>query len=124
MVLLHAALSKTSSPNWVNDVMDDIEKSMEIFSVMSPLAVARRSAEMIADMLEVAKSLHMRRQREQGTEIDNSSQAPGARGHAPLVESSSTATYFTHGEENPGSDMLEQEGISQILWIVIWWPPL
>ncbi|KAK5994363.1 putative transcriptional regulatory C3C7.04-like protein [Cladobotryum mycophilum] len=57
MVLLYVILSN-ASPFPVQDIISDVEKSLEIFAAMKMLAVARRCAEVIKDVLDVAKRFH------------------------------------------------------------------
>ncbi|KPM41580.1 hypothetical protein AK830_g4956 [Neonectria ditissima] len=55
MVLLYVVLSNMS-PITSESIMEDIEKSLEIFSSMKRLAVARRCTEITKEMLAIARS--------------------------------------------------------------------
>lgn len=62
MILLHLILSNFSGlPD--DELLEDVEKSLEIFSSMDNIIVARRCAEMIREVLEVARTCLARRQR-------------------------------------------------------------
>lgn len=63
MVLLYVVLANLS-PIPVERVFDCIDKSLEIFSAMGALAVARRCKEVTAEVLGVAKQLHLQRHEE------------------------------------------------------------
>lgn len=68
MVLLYVALANIS-PIPVEKVFDCVGKSLEIFSAMGALAVARRCKEVTAEVLGIAKQLHsqIRERADQGT---------------------------------------------------------
>jgi hypothetical protein len=55
MVLLYIILSNIS-PSTAESLMQDIEKSLEIFSSMKRLAVARRCTEITKEVLAIARS--------------------------------------------------------------------
>lgn len=60
MILLYLILSKY--PNLPNDeLIGDVEKSLEIFSSMDEIIVARRCAEMLREVLDVARACLRRR---------------------------------------------------------------
>ncbi|KAK7421801.1 hypothetical protein QQX98_002017 [Neonectria punicea] len=61
MVLLYVILSKIS-PITSENIMQDIEKSLEIFSSMKRLAVARRCTDITNEVLAIARSHHERGQ--------------------------------------------------------------
>lgn len=66
MILLHLILSNYPSlPD--DDLLEDVEKSLEIFESMDDIIVARRCAEMLREVLDVARTcLTRRRRRENG----------------------------------------------------------
>lgn len=60
MILLHLILSNYPSlPD--TDLLEDVEKSLQIFSAMTDIIVARRCAEMLREVLEVARTCLRRR---------------------------------------------------------------
>ncbi|KAJ5119099.1 transcriptional regulator family: Fungal Specific TF [Penicillium atrosanguineum] len=60
MILLHLILS--NFPGLPNDeLLEDVEKSLEIFASMDDIIVARRCAEMLREVLEVARACLKRR---------------------------------------------------------------
>jgi hypothetical protein len=62
MILLHLILSNYPSlPD--EDLLEDVEKSLEIFESMDDIIVARRCAEMLREVLDVARSCLARRRR-------------------------------------------------------------
>ncbi|KAF7526558.1 hypothetical protein PCG10_003949 [Penicillium crustosum] len=62
MILLHLILS--NYPGLPDDeLLEDVEKSLEIFSSMGDIIVARRCAEMLREVLEVARTCLARRRR-------------------------------------------------------------
>ena len=62
MILLHLILSNYPGlPD--NELLEDVEKSLEIFSSMGDIIVARRCAEMLCEVLEVARTCLARRRR-------------------------------------------------------------
>ncbi|CAI7574529.1 unnamed protein product [Penicillium glandicola] len=62
MILLHLILS--NYPGLPDDeLLEDVEKSLEIFSSMGDIIVARRCAEMLREVLEVARTCLDRRRR-------------------------------------------------------------
>jgi hypothetical protein len=62
MILLHLVLS--NYPGLPDDeLLEDVEKSLEIFSSMDDIIVARRCAEMLREVLEVARTCLARRRR-------------------------------------------------------------
>lgn len=62
MILLHLILSNFSGL-LDDELLEDVEKSLEIFSSMDNIIFARRCAEMIREVLEVARTCVARRQR-------------------------------------------------------------
>ncbi|KAI8312001.1 putative transcriptional regulatory protein [Colletotrichum sp. SAR11_59] len=54
MVLLHVLISNISSPFSNEEVIENLEMSIEIFKAMKMLAVARRCAEIVTELLHVA----------------------------------------------------------------------
>ncbi|OKO97572.1 hypothetical protein PENSUB_10366 [Penicillium subrubescens] len=72
MILLHLILSNYPSlPD--DDLLEDVEKSLEIFESMDDIIVARRCAEMLREVLDVARTCLARRRR-------------GENGNAGLVD--------------------------------------
>jgi hypothetical protein len=62
MILLHLVLS--NYPGLPDDeLLEDVEKSLQIFSAMNDIIVARRCAEMLREVLEVARTCLTRRRR-------------------------------------------------------------
>ncbi|KAJ5520415.1 transcriptional regulator family: Fungal Specific TF [Penicillium fimorum] len=62
MILLHPVLS--NYPGLPDDeLLEDVEKSLDIFSSMDNIIVARRCAEMLREVLEVARTCLKRRRR-------------------------------------------------------------
>ncbi|KAJ5510662.1 transcriptional regulator family: Fungal Specific TF [Penicillium expansum] len=62
MILLHLILS--NYPGLPDDeLLEDVEKSLQIFSSMGDIIVARRCAEMLREVLEVARTCLARRRR-------------------------------------------------------------
>lgn len=60
MILLHLILSNYPSlPD--SDLLEDVEKSLRIFTAMNDIIVARRCAEMIREVLDVARTCLRRR---------------------------------------------------------------
>jgi hypothetical protein len=60
MILLHVILSNYPGlPD--EELLEDVEKSLEIFSSMEDIIVARRCAEMLREVLEVARTCLTRR---------------------------------------------------------------
>jgi hypothetical protein len=60
MILLHLILS--NFPGLPDDeLLEDVGKSLEIFSSMEDIIVARRCAEMLREVLEVAQACLARR---------------------------------------------------------------
>lgn len=60
MILLHLILSNFPGlPD--EELLEDVEKSLEIFSSMDDIIVARRCAEMLREVLEVARTCLARR---------------------------------------------------------------
>ncbi|KAJ5623379.1 transcriptional regulator family: Fungal Specific TF [Penicillium lividum] len=59
MILLHLILS--NFPGLPDDLLEDVEKSLEIFSSMDDIIVARRCAEMLREVLDVARTCLARR---------------------------------------------------------------
>jgi hypothetical protein len=67
MILLHLILSNFPGlPD--EELLEDVEKSLEIFSSMDDIIVARRCAEMLREVLDVARTCLARR-RSQTTQV-------------------------------------------------------
>lgn len=83
MILLHLILS--NYPDLPDDeLLEDVEKSLQIFESMDDIVVARRCAEMLREVLEVAGTCLLRRRRgENGGVVDR-------RGSGLAVTSSSS----------------------------------
>jgi hypothetical protein len=72
MILLHLVLS--NYPGLPDDeLLEDVEKSLEIFSSMDDIMVARRCTEMIREVLEVARTCLARRRRQDHNQAQGSS---------------------------------------------------
>ncbi|KAJ5930042.1 transcriptional regulator family: Fungal Specific TF [Penicillium verhagenii] len=68
MILLHLILSNFPGlPD--EELLEDVEKSLEIFSSMDDIIVARRCAEMLREVLEVARACLARRRQGMGMGI-------------------------------------------------------
>ncbi|KAF3390529.1 hypothetical protein F1880_009314 [Penicillium rolfsii] len=125
MILLHLVLSDYPSlPD--DDLLEDVEKSLEIFKSMDDIIVARRCAEMLREVLDVAKTFLARRRRgennnlgsvdgrgwesvsrsgtgvESSRELDESTMAGATSlGSVPAVTASTTGTSLSGN----GTDM-------------------
>ncbi|CAI7564925.1 unnamed protein product [Penicillium palitans] len=125
MILLHLILS--NYPGLPDDeLLEDVEKSLEIFSSMGDIVVARRCAEMLREVLEVARTCLARRRRSlhepnhsqdrsqsqsqsqlprlggpysSSTRITNSSQAAATAATSPLARKHSTPSSMPIGNE-------------------------
>lgn len=75
MILLHLVLSGFPSIR-DEDLLLDVEKSLDIFESMNNIVVARRCAEMIREVLEVARACVARRR---------SSLVPSAAAHTSML---------------------------------------
>ncbi|KAJ5780668.1 transcriptional regulator family: Fungal Specific TF [Penicillium paradoxum] len=74
MILLHLILS--NYPNLPDtDLLEDVEKSLQVFSAMDEIIVARRCAEMLREVLEVARTCLTRRR----GDLQNPSPGSGMR---------------------------------------------
>lgn len=70
MILLHLILS--NYPGLPDDeLLEDVEKSLEIFQSMDDIVVARRCAEMLREVLEVARTCLARRGRGETCDLVN-----------------------------------------------------
>lgn len=61
MILLHVVLAGSPSGTPDTTLLHDVEKSLDIFESMNNIVVARRCAEMIREVLEVARACVVRR---------------------------------------------------------------
>lgn len=66
MILLHLSLSNATAHN-EEDLLRDVEKSLEIFASVSHIIVARRCADMIREVLDVAKNCVAKRRQQTST---------------------------------------------------------
>lgn len=94
MILLHIILSNIPIPDDETGLITDIEKSLDIFSSMNNLFVARRCAEMIREVLDVAKSCLARRRRRRITTTT-------AAGPATSAVNNSGSNVFPGGQDMP-----------------------
>lgn len=81
MILLHLILSNFPGlPD--EELLEDVEKSLEIFSSMDDIIVARRCAEMLREVLEVARTCLARRklQTQSQTQVPRYSSLDGLQG--------------------------------------------
>lgn len=88
MILLHLVLS--NFPGLPDDeLLEDVEKSLEIFQSMEDIIVARRCAEMLREVLEVARACLARRRNDTSVSGQSTSQLKtqprsGIQGLQPL----------------------------------------
>ncbi len=61
MILLHVVLAGSPCGTPDSTLLHDVEKSLDIFESMNNIVVARRCAEMIREVLEVARACVVRR---------------------------------------------------------------
>lgn len=101
MILLHLILS--NYPDLPDDeLLEDVEKSLQIFESMDDIIVARRCAEMLREVLEVAGTCLLRRRRGEmnrrgsGLGIVSSGSASGLSGGCTLT-GAGTASYAPGG---------------------------
>lgn len=100
MILLHLILSNTahlptSMPtfpsSFEDELITDVEKSLDIFTSMDNVIVARRCAEMIREVLDVARVCIDKRRRRQQQEDSLSTHVPmpipAAQGLPPAADS-------------------------------------
>lgn len=80
MILLHLMLSNFPGlPE--KELLEDVEKSLEIFSSMDDIIVARRCAEMLREVLEVARTCLARRRSTQAqTQTQTATRYPSLDG--------------------------------------------
>ncbi|KDN67452.1 hypothetical protein CSUB01_06468 [Colletotrichum sublineola] len=86
MVLLHVLISNIC-PFPADEVMENIELSLEIFRAMKMLAVARRCADIVRELLHVATRTHSGRQR---------------RSDSATVAEAGSATKVSNGNDDGG----------------------
>ncbi|KAK4869906.1 hypothetical protein LT330_005630 [Penicillium expansum] len=115
MILLHLILS--NYPGLPDDeLLEDVEKSLQIFSSMGDIIVARRCAEMLREVLEVARTCLARRRRSahrpnhSQDRSQSQSQLPrlgmpytSSTGISNSSEASSDATTLTRMHSTPNS---------------------
>lgn len=105
MILLHIILSNIPIPDDETGLITDIEKSLDIFSSMNNLFVARRCAEMIREVLDVAKGCLARRQRRRITTTTTAGPATAAVNNSgnsafPGGPAPSPISPFTFGQDS------------------------
>jgi hypothetical protein len=72
MILLYVVLSNLQ-PGYEEELLQDVETSLGIFKAMNVVVVSRRCAEVIQEVLDVAKSLQRSRQRMQNLQNERHS---------------------------------------------------
>ncbi|KAJ5720363.1 transcriptional regulator family: Fungal Specific TF [Penicillium malachiteum] len=99
MILLHLILSNFPGlPD--EELLEDVEKSLEIFSSMDDIIVARRCAEMLREVLDVARTFLRRRQiqdRDSGSSGSMSRAAQVGIGDGVGIGSSAMQPGYTSG---------------------------
>ncbi|OHW89712.1 C6 transcription factor [Colletotrichum incanum] len=98
MVLLHVLISNIC-PFPAEEVMENIELSLDIFKAMKMLAVARRCADIVKELLHVAAQTHSGQQRQNSvtTETEPAMKAPDGGSQltytSPAFTAEGMATY-------------------------------
>ncbi|KAJ5917844.1 transcriptional regulator family: Fungal Specific TF [Penicillium verhagenii] len=108
MILLHLILSNFPGlPD--EELLEDVEKSLEIFSSMDDIIVARRCAEMLREVLEVARACLARRRQGMGigTTAATASASGSTQAHQPHtqypsgLETLHTPSLASHSSSHP-----------------------
>ncbi|PYH40284.1 uncharacterized protein BP01DRAFT_224671 [Aspergillus saccharolyticus JOP 1030-1] len=102
MILLHLVLSGYPTIR-DEDLLADVEKSLDIFESMNNIVVARRCAEMIREVLEVARACVARRRTTHHPSLLPSSQIPTTNHHPLNPSSLSPTTTFPLGNLQPAN---------------------
>lgn len=123
MILLHLILSNTAFP-LPPDITDatlitDVEKSLDIFRSMDNVLVARRCAEMIREVLDVAKAVVERRRKQRlrhGQSYPDVQMGSGS-GNAVFSDYTTNHTESTLSQSgsavfSPDFGSVEQEGLA------------
>ncbi|KAK1456180.1 hypothetical protein CCUS01_10168 [Colletotrichum cuscutae] len=90
MVLLHVLISNIC-PFPAEEVMENIELSLDIFKAMKMLAVARRCADIVKELLNVAAKTHSVQQRQTSVATEDE---PALRMHDDLSQMIQTSPAF------------------------------
>jgi hypothetical protein len=101
MILLHLVLSGYPGIR-DEELLVDVEKSLDIFESMNNIVVARRCSEMIREVLEVARACATKRQSQPDSILAPTSNAEFSFGPSDLSEN--TFRQSTTGITPPGGD--------------------
>lgn len=111
MILLHVVLAGSPCGPPDSILLHDVEKSLDIFESMNNIVVARRCAEMIREVLEVARACVVRRSSVDTMHDESSNTLPPGR-QQPLQYNGIQSTQFGVGSslDRVNSSTLGPEG--------------
>ena len=114
-IILYALVSRLHKGS-KQELLEDVEKSLKIFQAMDGIVVARRCAELIQEIFEVAKmSAEDQRHSIQLTAVDNTNTRPSNRDGQPTPDAVVSQQYSSDWGNFQGFDDFQEDFFASLV---------